>query len=91
MQLGLLLRILYIINMVIIMVEAAIISITHSNMDEEIKSMQSLLDFIVAWVSLALVAVILAVEKYRYFNNYLNLIDLITLSLHFIDLVICAA
>lgn len=59
-------------------------------MTAEAKDTQSLLDFIVAWVSIAVVCVILAVEKKKYFNNYLNVIDLLTLLLHLVDLAICA-
>lgn len=59
-------------------------------MTEELRNLQSLLDFILSFISLAIIIALIVLEKQHYFKQPLNLADLVTIALHMVDLIICA-
>ena len=60
-------------------------------MSQDYRNLQSLLDFVLSWISLAILIFLIILEKQRYFKDSLNILDLVTISSHLIDLIICGA
>jgi hypothetical protein len=68
-----------------------VVALTYSGMNQNYKDTQSLLDFILSWVSLVVIGVLIGLERLKYFNDGLNIVDLLTICCHMVDLVICGA
>jgi len=70
--------------------QSIVVAMTYEGMTVELRDLQSLLDFILSFVSLAIIIVLIVLEKKKFFGDPLNVTDLVTIACHMVDLVICA-
>ena len=78
-----------IIAFVVTLAQSIIIALTSAGMDPDLRSLQSLLDFVLSWVSVGFICVLVMLQRGRYFSEPLNVVDFVTMSCHLLDLAIC--
>jgi hypothetical protein len=80
-----------IIDIIIIILQAIAICCIFKGMSEEEINIQSLVDFIFLWVSCLILIIKFIIERPNFFKDEFNIISIVTIGAHLINLVLCAA
>ena len=82
-------RTVEIVNMVVIVMQTIIICLTYKGMSEAEIQVQSLIDFILLWVSCLLLVIKVVLEKGEFLKSAFNVISVLTIGAHLVNLAVC--